>query len=284
MAISELLDAVFKLLRKVAIPAAVTTVLLLGLFQILPAIGAAEAPSIMEAFNDPEAFAEGNQDPFATLNGWTLVGILLTAFAASWVAPALTWLALRSDDDPLPTAGATIGAGWRWFPRAFGASWLLGLMIWVPVMALLGVILVLGNSSPGAYLLVLPWLLVALPAGIAWYVIGSLVTPVIVIEDLGAWASIRRSWELWRKRFWPLVGFLVVGWIVVQMLAGAVSTPFSLAGLFGLPGSVVFLALGGIVSVMVATPITTFYTLAVYFDTRIRTEGYDVAIQADELR
>lgn len=286
MGLGELLDAVFTLLRRVAVPAAVAVLLVMGPIQVLASVGAADSLNVLEQLQDPEAFAAQNPDPFAAsgLNAFSMLGLVLSVLAGSWISPALVWLALRSDDDPPPGVGAVLGRGFGWFPRLFGATVLLSLGIFVPVGVVVGVVVALAAATgPALLVLLLPIGLLAIVALAGWFVLNSLLPAIVVIEDRGVTDAIRRSWSLWRARFWPLLGYLVVGAIVVQLLAGALSFPFTVPALLGVPGAAVLVAVGGIVSTLVATPITTYYALAVYFDTRIRTEGYDVAVQARRL-
>jgi hypothetical protein len=116
----------------------------------------------------------------------------------------------------------------------------------------------------------------------------------LVVEQLGPVAAIQRSFGLVRRRFWPVLGVVLLS----VVLYGTVSYLFSLAGsLFSWAGSV-FTLLGGQTSVgvpgaasvisstltsIVVQPFIAAVLIVLYFDLRVRAEGYDLRVMATEL-
>lgn len=97
-------------------------------------------------------------------------------------------------------------------------------------IAFLTVLLALffSNVRGAASLLVLP-LLLCFGAIAAWVAIKLMVAPAaVVIEELGAFAGLRRSWELTRANWWRILGITLVVAILVGVISQVVLIPVSL--------------------------------------------------------
>src|SRR6266705_1073479 len=106
-------------------------------------------------------------------------------------------------------------------------------------------------------------------------------TPAVVIEWLGPLKSMRRSLALVRPRFWPVLGIAVVSGLLAAFLKGVLSTPFTLgAELVGFRWGFILLAVGSIVPALLASPFVSIVATLVYFDARIRHEGFDLQMIA----
>ena len=124
-------------------------------------------------------------------------------------------------------------------------------------------------------------------------VIVPMVAPIVVLEGKRGWPAVRRAWDLARRRFWPLVGFvtliLIFNLIVIggpnlliqtvfqvlinrQVASGAASA----AGL-GV-ASVVVQSLVSLIFSLLYVPLQLIAFTLLYFDLRVRTEGLDLAI------
>lgn len=81
-----------------------------------------------------------------------------------------------------------------------------------------------GPSSAviGLLLLLVPATLVVVLAIIMLAVRFGFVTQAIIIEDQGAVAAIRRSWELTRGHMWQLIGYAIVLFLVVFLPVGII--------------------------------------------------------------
>jgi len=127
-----------------------------------------------------------------------------------------------------------------------------------------------------------------------WMVYSSLrlvlVEPVFIIESRGALGSIGRSWRLMRgsilKGFWLyFIVILVVG-LVVGTLWGPVFALNVANTVRGAPVSRAMQALSAILLAGVGTlmvPIPAVTSILLYYDTRIRKEGFDLQLLAAEL-
>lgn len=153
----------------------------------------------------------------------------------------------------------------------------------------------LANSmGSGTLVIVLP-LVLAFIAGMIWVSVKLTVAPaVIVIEDLGAFDGIRRSWAVTRGSWWRVFGIVlvvsllvgVIGQIVlipVSLLSGLLTTvagpqdPTSQAAVLqvviGVASTVVSAAIGA-----VAFAFQTSVMALLYMDLRMRNDGLDIAL------
>jgi hypothetical protein len=121
-----------------------------------------------------------------------------------------------------------------------------------------------------------------------------LAVPVIVLERKSGYPALRRAWDLARRRFWWVVGFVAVLYlfnqIIVQgpsvllgILVVALGDPLAEAG-----GAVSVYTLQTIAQALVAMVASVLYLplqltcmTLLYFDLRVRTEGFDLMLQAD---
>jgi hypothetical protein len=102
--------------------------------------------------------------------------------------------------------------------------------------------------------------------------------PVAVIEGAGPFASVSRSSTLTGRRFWAVLGFVLLSALVTGLLGLVLSAiPQLLGYLIGPDVGWIVLAVGGIINQMLATTIVGAATALLYFDLRIRREGMDVA-------
>jgi hypothetical protein len=144
-------------------------------------------------------------------------------------------------------------------------------LLWLTLLYILGVGL-------GTLLFVFP--------GIWLYVAWALAMPALLVEGLRGPAALRRSFALVRGRWWRTFGVLVVGFILAGIISTLVQGVF-LAGIF--VGSdndalvLLFSALAGIVGLAIATPFQAAVLTVVYFDLRVRKEGFDLELLASEI-
>lgn len=166
-----------------------------------------------------------------------------------------------------------VGAA-RYWPM-LGTYLLLGL-VWIVAMPLLVL----------AGLVVLAFLTV--PAGLlALAVFTAFTGQAIIIEGAGGATALRRSFELAKSRFWPLLGIGIVFNLLTMVLTSIIVSPFSFAtGLavaaLEAPSLMAIPALMQGLATAVITPFMAVGLTLTYFDTRIRREGYDLEVMAQQ--
>jgi hypothetical protein len=118
--------------------------------------------------------------------------------------------------------------------------------------------------------------------------INPLVPPIVVLERRNAIDAVQRAWSLARRRFWPVLGYVLVLYLfsllVVNGPAAIVSV--ALTGAFESMSDptlqlllrTIIQSLVSLVGILIYLPLQlTAFTL-IYFDLRVRTEGFDLAL------
>ena len=258
MTVGDVLDGIFKLLRANFRTIAVIVGVLVIPFQLVAAFTQRNligGQSILRVINDPSTAStarRGNLTTTVVALVAALVNVLLLPFVGGAIAKVVAASYVGQQIGP----GEALRAMGRRAPALFAAWW-----IWHPIEIL------------GLVCCVLP--------GIAWMTMFVMVAPVIVTEQLGPWAGLRRSWRLARRRFWGTMGMSLlaglIGWVLGQVLNGV---PSAVGLAIGLHWGWLLLALGGALSAMIVTPIAAITATLLYFDARIRTEGFDLEVIA----
>lgn len=107
------------------------------------------------------------------------------------------------------------------------------------------------------------------------------VAPAIGAEQASTGDALRRSIELVRPRFWPVLGTVVLMGIVAGVLGNVLSAlPQGAAAAIGFESGWPLAALGAIIGQLLTTPFVAAATTLLYVDLRIRTEGMDIELAA----
>ncbi|WP_420631455.1 hypothetical protein [Candidatus Leptofilum sp.] len=211
-----------------------------------------------------------------------------TAIIASIIALILSIIFFQIGSAALTKAvsdsylGRKIGY-WESFQR-MGNSW--ATLIFASIVA--GFI-VFGLAIPVIILFFIPCIgpilgfIGAFIVGAIGNVLISLVTPVVVLERKGAIASVRRAWELAKHRFWWAFGYLfLLGLLSGLVILGPTAViEFLFATILGDTSSffqiIVEQTSNSLLSA-VFMPIRLAAITLMYFDLRIRFEGFDLAV------
>ena len=138
-------------------------------------------------------------------------------------------------------------------------------------------------SSVGATL----GLLLLIAPGVYLYMIWVLAYAVLFVEGKRGTKALRRSKELVGGRFWNVFGTIVIAQIIA-MVAMSIAGAFTIGALlFGVDeGGTLGLTLTAVFNVLVSIltqPFTAAVVILLYFDLRIRKEGFDLALAAQRL-
>jgi hypothetical protein len=124
-----------------------------------------------------------------------------------------------------------------------------------------------------------------------WMVIIPLIIPVVVIERRTALEAIRRAWDLSRRRFWWVLGFVFTLFIFsLLVVRGPVTVMtylfyFVVGVQFEASGWQLFLqtvvqSIAELALSLLYLPLQLTAIALLYFDLRIRTEGFDLMLLA----
>ncbi|MGV9377086.1 glycerophosphoryl diester phosphodiesterase membrane domain-containing protein [Nonomuraea sp. NPDC003707] len=300
LGLGDILDGTIKLIR--SNPKAVLGLSAVAalLASVPVAVGQAFVLDTMSgAFTDPEsAYTSSDQLTsvygVAAQYGGTLVSYMVQFVVVTLLTGVLTRILGRA------VFGGTITAGEAWrlvkgrAPALFGVVALMAVIMLVPlvVMVLLIVVVALNVSSGGAGV-VLGLAFLFMIAYLGYYLFFTtrfaFASPIVVLEGRGAIEAMRRSWHLVTGDFWRVFGILLLTSLLVGLVAGVLSVPFTLAGtLFGMFGagsvattvvSAVLIALGGTLGSMLTYPFQAGVAGLLYADRRMRSEAFDLVLQ-----
>lgn len=129
---------------------------------------------------------------------------------------------------------------------------------------------------------------VAILLMIAIIVMFLFVVQAIVLEAHGPVAALKRSWQLVRSSFWRTLGIAIVLFLLVMIIAGIPSIGLtSIVGIiFSAPEDFIInqtlsRIISNSISILVAPLTLIGYTL-LYYDIRMRKEGYDIQLTTAE--
>ncbi|HEX2045106.1 MAG TPA: hypothetical protein VHF23_05715 [Gaiellaceae bacterium] len=192
----------------------------------------------------------------------TAVGIVLT-FLATTLATAACFKAV---------ADAYVGEPSRWRTSLGFAARRIHSVLWVTVL--------------GTVLTALGLLLLVIPAIWLW-VSFAVAVPALLTEGVKGRRALGRSRRLVRGRWWPTFGILLLGTILAGIVSGVVGG--LLGGLLltdvgdGELGAVALDAAASTIATVLTTPFTAAFVAVVYFDLRVRKEGFDLQLLAERI-
>jgi hypothetical protein len=134
--------------------------------------------------------------------------------------------------------------------------------------------------------LAVAFLLLIVP-GIWLYAAWSVAAPALLIEGRRPVAALGRSRQLVKGRWAPTAGVLLVTVVMTSLvsaafqgvLVGAAFLPGQPSALFG----ITVITLAAAISSIIATPFSATVWTILYYDLRVRREGYDVDLLAEQL-
>src|SRR3984885_7391441 len=139
--------------------------------------------------------------------------------------------------------------------------------------ALLGAV---GAGGLGALLAVLAFLAL-IPVLIMVYVRTVVAVPAIVLERVSGWGGLKRSWQLISGRFWPTFGRMALLAIITAIISSVISAIFEIPGSAIDPNNTfVFDQVASAISAVFIAPVTYIGVTLLYYDIRIRKEGFDI--------
>jgi hypothetical protein len=272
LSVGEILDVALKIWRRHFPALAKIVLFVVAPVQVLSSLLLVSAIPNSDAFFDPSAF-----DP--TTNTTTDVfgenfdgGDAAAFFAAFGLVTLLSGLAfvLSSAAALRAITVAYLGGTPDWKESLRGAVNRLGSLVWLTLLMSLGVTL-------GFVFCLVPGIWLA----VSW----SLAFVALVAEDLSGTAALRRSYDLVRGRFWATFGVLLIAFLLNAVVDQIVAIPFAIGSFFSADSIVGFSlsAVANIISDVVTTPFVAAVFVLVYFDLRVRKEGFDLQLMAQAM-
>ncbi len=216
----------------------------------------------------------------ATILGW--IGLMIISLASLILIRGLGTAAMtRAIVDDLFSQTTGVMEAYRRISNVWG-----NLLATMFVSALLSIVLFIWMLVPCVGWLTGPgmWTLFS-------GIVTSLIAPVVVLENVSGMDAIKRAWILANRRFWWLLGFILVlsvfGWLIatgptliIQQLISVI-LPQSADVRTNLILTNVISSIISLLGSLLYMPLYLSAVTLVYFDLRVRTEGFDLALQAD---
>jgi hypothetical protein len=259
LGVGEILDAAFKIYTR-----QFATLLKIVAVVVVP-IQALSAVILLSTVDDPDAInGTGNVDSDDT---WGLVAGTLVGSLLGWVALAIaTGAVVKAVADGYLAREPS----WRESLAYAGGRWRS--LVWLSLLS--------------TFLLILAFIALIVPGiwlAIAWMV----AVPALMIEGCRGTKALGRSFRLVRNRWWATFGVIVIAYLLagaIQFAAGAIFGAAIVAGLEdSLVGTVLMNTLATTLASVLATPFQAAVTTIVYFDLRVRKEGFDLQLLAERI-
>lgn len=259
LGVGELIDAAIRIYRSRA-----KTLLLAVAIPVVPVVivGTLVSFSSQSDFTVDPATGQANFDGGDI--ALALTGAIVNAMIILVGTSIATAACFRS------ISGAYVGddPDWRESLRfAFGRLWsVLGLTLLTALCTLLGVLACfVGVAVPLAFL--------------------SVAMPALLVEGLGAGASLRRSWRLVKGTFWRVLGVVLLSTLLATVFQSIFAAPVAVFQFVEVNALLeqVITALSSMVATVLVTPFTAAFTMALYVDLRVRKEGFDLVLWAQRL-
>lgn len=286
--VGEIIDASFKLMFrnfKAVIPFAAWIILP---FQLISsAVISSAGPSLADSLKEWSDATKAN--PGTTIGAPKVTAAQIGALAVAGVLSLLATFVLQAAMtayvghlvlDGSVDRKATLRRAIKRSPVMLANALLIGLIAFV----------VLGAAVLSVVFLKAVGFLIVLPAGvfIFWLVIRfSSSYPPIMLENAGPIAALRRSFFLTRGNFWKVLGALLVGGLITSIASITINSSLT-AALSSLGGSnrgfeFLWSAVAGTVSTCLTAPFNAAIGVFLYFDMRVRREGFDLERLANDL-
>jgi len=258
MSVSEILDGSFKLYRNNLI----RFVAIVAVVQIPVGLVSLCGQTLMHM--GTEAAGPGGQPQFSLTMGLSALGLGLFVLSVGMVGQALANAALvKSVSESYLGNEVTVGEAYRFaLPKLFsliGAGMLVGLL-----------------CGFGFFMCVVPGVIFSL-----WF---AMTTQAIVFEDLGAFRGMSRSKELASGNLGKILGVWLIVVLIMMLVGGVFAT---VGGVFSMlvPGVTGFVLRGlcQLVGQVLIAPIGAAAFNLLYYDLRIRKEGFDLEMLAERL-
>jgi hypothetical protein len=212
-------------------------------------------------FSTSSSTSSGTSVDTTALVGFGLSGLLLfvtflIAFTACFKVVSDAWLGST------PSIGRSLRFGLRRAPMVALLAIISGIAIGIGFVAFV---------LPGIWLAVL------------WCV----AFPALLFERIGPFKALKRSASLIKGRWWASLLLVLVGYLLVTIIGGVIQYGLLAIAAVAAGDSVIVNAIATVVGSTLSSAITYPYLAAVltilYFDQRVRKEGFDLQLLADGL-
>jgi hypothetical protein len=258
LSVGEIIDVAIKIWRRHFSTLARIVFVVVAPLQVLAALVAASVSA------DDTGFETYDQVGNPTLDGGAFAGWLAGMFTAQALS-ALAFL-IASAAVLRAVSVAYLGGTPDWRDSLRAATGRLRSIVWLGLLMFLGLAL-----ATVALFIPFIWL------GVAW----SLAFPVLIAEGSRGTKALGRSFRLVRGRWWPAFGALALAFMFEFFLGIIVGLPLGFLTSDWDTGSAAWLIVTTVINVgssVITTPFMAAVLVLIYFDLRVRKEGFDLQL------
>lgn len=258
LSVGEIIDVAIKIWRRHLATLARIVFVVVAPVEILSALVAASVSGSEIGIEATDA--AGNP----TVDGGALAAWIAGMFTAQ-VLSGLAFL-IASAAVLRAVSVAYLGGTPDWRDSLRAATSRLRSLIWLAFLMLAGLTVAM-MALVGPFF----WL------GVSW----SVAFPVLIAEGLRGTGAIGRSFRLVRGRWWPTFGALALAFVFQFFVGMVLGIPllFVTSGLDGDSAAALLLStVVSVVSSVITTPFMAAVLVLVYFDLRVRKEGFDLQL------
>ncbi len=263
LSFGEVLDTSFNLFKRNFKSAVITSAVIMIPLTVLGSLAAAGlAPSDLSALEDPNVSPEEVLSLMGGLFGAIGVGALLQMVGSVLVQAATTRIYSENYRGVKVEAKDAL---------RYGLSRMLA-MVGLTILTSIGTFL-------GFLFCIIP--------GVWLYGMWGLAPASLIAEKSGPITALKRSFNLVKGSWWRVFGILVLTSLIATVITSVIVTPIQLAFTFGSgfadPAAATlssgYLAANALIQGLVSTvtlPFIAAVVVALYYDQRVRKEGYDL--------
>jgi hypothetical protein len=264
LGIGEMIDAAVKIYRDRWRPMLTAVVVVTAPVVVLTALvqlsaGTGEPDAFLRT--DPDTgLAELDGRRFALFTAGALVNVVLSVISTAVATAAVFRM----------VSGVYLGDEIGWRDSLRFAVDRLGSVLLVTVLSGLGLL-------AGALCCIVP--------GVWLYGVWAVAMPALLVEGARGRRALGRSYQLVRGRFWPVLGTVLLGALLGAVVQGIFAAPVTVLTLVDTNAVVVAAgtAVANLVGTALVTPFTAALVMVVYFDLRVRKEGFDLFLLAEHV-
>jgi hypothetical protein len=267
LGIGEVLDVAIKIYWRNALTLFRIVLLIVAPVQIVSTLVQTSALSDLGG-NSASSFGQNGKPHFTASDIWVpITGIIVAALLAGIAALLASGACFKAVAD----AYLEERANWRTSLRF--AFTRIHSLLWVTVLAFLILIPAM-----------IPCYIPAIWLGVSF----SVAIPALLTEGVKGRHALGRSRRLVRDRWWPTFGIIVLAILltyVISLIVGGLSGALIGGATSGSSsiGGIVIAIIGGTLSRMLTTPFTAAVLTVLYFDLRVRKEGFDLQLLAERI-
>ncbi len=211
---------------------------------------------------------------FESLTGPIIIGMILLVVVSIVASTLMTGAVIHAVSEQYLRQTISIGQAYRFAWRRLGAMIGAGILVALALVGIAAAFVLSGfaivRTIGGIGWAVLTLLIILAIAGIAYLGVRWIfILQAALLEGLGPTGALSRSSTLVKRNWWRVLGIM----LVVGLITAAIS---AILGIIPV--------VGGIIGGIIATQIGTIGSILLYYDLRVRKEGYTVEALASELR